>query len=389
MSALRMFVVLFCSTLSAAQLAGSFHLEKNSFAPGEPIFLYFEVTNNGKEALKILQADPYSFCAGYEIHVSNDPTPASSCATGFAGSCLSSSQLLAAGKSYSERILLNYDHQVSSPSEYEVEAVRRLPYGDRNAEAVVPAESTLEVRTRLNFSIDESAKPDARSLAALTHQLRSPEPAERREAARVLATLAPRSLEDTLLGFANHPEFRWLAPRAFKGLNTPRSMSALAELLKTAPGTNEHIESARYLAESGDPQWFPLLQEVARHKPQIGNYVMAAAESGGDRAIPLLLELMRSPDKEFTNANAVTGLGYTGSRAAVPILLELLRSPDLPTAQRALLGLRQLTHRRLETDPWGNNPQAQYERWLRWWNLLGRSARIYKPSECGEFELLD
>lgn len=390
MSAPRIFAILFCSTLATGQLAGSFHLEKNTYAPGQPVFLYFEVTNNSKEAFNILEADPYSFCAGYEIHVSSDPKPTSSCASGFAGSCISSSQLLEAGKSHSERILLNFDHQVSSPGEYEVNVVRRLPYADRDARWVYPIKETLEVHARLNFTVEANASMDADSFLPWVRQLRSKDPIKRTEAARTLATLAPRSLEDTLLDFVKVPEWKWLAPRAFQGLNTQRSMAAMAELLTTSnPGTYEHLESAKFLGSSGDDRWFPLLQEVARHNAQNGSYVMAAAESGGERAIPMLLELMRSPDKQFTSANAITGLGYTGSRAAIPLLLELLRSPDLSTAQRALFGLRQLTHRHIESDPWGRNPQAQYERWLRWWSVQGMSARIYRPSECGELESLE
>jgi hypothetical protein len=48
------------SGLAAGQLSGQFYLEKSTFAPGEPIFLYFQVVNNGPQAESLDSADPYS-----------------------------------------------------------------------------------------------------------------------------------------------------------------------------------------------------------------------------------------------------------------------------------------------------------------------------------------
>ncbi len=57
------------SAVATGQLAGQFYLEKSTFARGEPIFLYFEVSNDGAKAENLDSADPYSFCSGYEIRV--------------------------------------------------------------------------------------------------------------------------------------------------------------------------------------------------------------------------------------------------------------------------------------------------------------------------------
>ena len=67
--------VLCYSTPAIGQIVGRFYLEKNTFALGEPVFLNFEVSNSGREPEDIIRADPYSFCAGYEIHLSSDPSP--------------------------------------------------------------------------------------------------------------------------------------------------------------------------------------------------------------------------------------------------------------------------------------------------------------------------
>jgi HEAT repeat protein len=94
---------------------------------------------------------------------------------------------------------------------------------------------------------------------------------------------------------------------------------------------------------------------------------------------------MRSEDKEFAVPNAVSGFGYTGSRAAVPILLDLLKSPEDGISQRALFGLRKLTHMSLGGEKWFENPQKQYVHWFQWWSREGATARIYKATESGEY----
>ena len=97
------------SLVAAGQLSGQFYLEKSTFARGEPIFLYFEVSNDGAKAENLDSADPYSFCSGYEIRVLSGSGITSSCRPdGFAGSCLSSSAVLPPRKTHIERLLLNF-----------------------------------------------------------------------------------------------------------------------------------------------------------------------------------------------------------------------------------------------------------------------------------------
>jgi len=379
------------SVVASGQLSGHFYLEKSTFAPGEPIFLYFEVVNEGPRPENIHSADPYSFCSGYEVKVSSDPKATSSCPSlGVGGSCLSSSALLPSGKSRIERLLLNFDHKIDVPGSYSVEAERYLSHADATANYSSPdtPKDTLEVRTTLYFEVDPSSTEDPKTLQTFFFALKSNDPVRRSEAARTLASIAPKSLEDTLLGFADSNEFRQFAPLAFHRLNTQRSMKALADLLeKTEAGSYEHMKSADYLGESGDPQWFPLLHDVAQKHAQILNYVSDAAELGGDKMLPSLILLLGSPDKEFTRVNAVTAIGYTGSRSAVPILLDLLKNSDVGIAERALYGLRLLTHRSANDDE-SESPQSQYHRWSQWWAREGASAPIYKATECGNFNPL-
>jgi HEAT repeat protein len=132
------------------------------------------------------------------------------------------------------------------------------------------------------------------------------------------------------------------------------------------------------LASSGDPQWFPLLLADAQKQP--GGNLYPAAENGGDRAVPFLVDLIHS-DTEL-RLEAIGAMGHTGSRAAVPILLDLLRSADAKTAECAMYALQALTRRAFKGAV--DSPQSQYPIWQAWWSREGATARIYKPTDCSE-----
>ena len=382
--------LLICLTANAAgQISGKFYLEKETFAVGEPVFLYFEVTNDGTEAVNIYQADPDSVCSGYQIKLHGGSESNTSCSPyGVAGSCLSSDTLLPAGKKHVERLLLNFEHDLNSPDEYSVEVARAFPSASARLDYYAVPRDTLEVSDTLRFTVDSNATLESKTLQPWVEQLQSRDQSKRREAARTLASIAPPQLEDTLLSFADVAEFRPFAPLAFHRLNTARSMAALASLVKKAqPGSSEHSESAQYLAASGDQQWFPLLREVAIENAQNSVYPDYAATLGGEKMLPTLVSLTNSSDRPFAAGSAVMAMGFTGSRAAVPILIELLKNPDPEIAERARYGLRQLTHRAVSLDN-TDNPQSSYLQWLHWWALEGPSAPIYKANDCGEITQL-
>ncbi len=61
-----------------AQLEGRLYLDKDRYVAGEPVYLNFELRNNGQEPLQFASGDSYSFCGGFQIEVSSDPPPANS-----------------------------------------------------------------------------------------------------------------------------------------------------------------------------------------------------------------------------------------------------------------------------------------------------------------------
>ena len=373
------------SPLDSKNLSGRFYLEKSTFAQGEPIFLYFQVVNDGPTDEGFYpRGGPYHCLSDYRIRVSSDPHVVPSCEPGVAGSCLEDDSAihLRPAEKYTEHLLLNFEHEIGAPGEYSVEAERYPRHSGRRVHA------TIYFRVGPNTIQPEAFRP-------WMDQLRSPDPTTRIEAARTLASLAPRSAEETLLSFADNPELGEFAPLAMHRLNTPRSMAAMADLLKrTEPRTFEQMESAEYLAESGDQQWFPLLLEVAQKNAGNASYVDDAAKLGGDKMLPALIALAggsrkklaaRSTDEEFAQ-NAVAAMGYTGSRAAVPILLKFLESPDTVVADSARQGLRLLTHRTAgdPRDDRNESPQSQHRKWSQWWAREGATAPIYKATECSD-----
>lgn len=385
---IRWLLIPFWSTLLFGQVSGRLYLEKETYAPGEPVFLVSEVTNTGTEALEINHADPYSFCSGYELHVSSDAGPTSSCGSqGSGGSCLSSYLNLKPGEKFTERIVLNYDHKIDAPGDYDVQVERSIAYANANTFPDAPHSQSV-LRENFHFRVDASAKTDSGVLEQLVAQLHSKDYEKRREAARALASVAPKSYEDELLALGADPELKIFAPMAFYRLHTPRSMAGMADLMrKSQYGTYEHMESARYLGRSGNPEWFPLLLEAALKQPQIGDYLSDAAKSDGQKMLPYLIALLQSPDMEYTRVNAISAMGDTGMRDAVPVLIELIKDPDESSAQRALWSLRQLTHLSAGEAPWGS-ARTTYPKWLAWWAREGSTARIYKANECGEIGAL-
>jgi hypothetical protein len=400
MSRFGLLVALLASHFCSAQVTGTFSLEKTAFAPGEPVFLSFTLHNEGKEAEEINTADPYSFCSGYQLHITRDGTPEPKCFRGYGGSCLSGATPLKPGASHTERILLNFENDsrgdlgtpIRTPGDYTVDATRDIAFAPPGPDSrVYTAPNHSQIHQVLHFRVDDVLRLSPSAYDPYVQQLQSNDSQVRHEAARTLAALAPPALEPLLLTFPTSKDLylRQFAPLALANLSTKASLSALAQiLLHTEPGTYEFMVAVQKLGQTHDPAWFPLLLEVADQHSAL-SLLHNAAESGGDAAISTLLG--RLPTTDVTKrSEAIYALGYTGSRAAVPILIQLLDPYSNQNAQDgqsdtipANIALQQLTHVYAEPGPNGSLIPTWRNRWQQWWVKSGASATIYKPTDCG------
>jgi HEAT repeat protein len=360
---------------SAAQVTGEFYLDKTTFAPDEPIFLNLQITNKGPGTATVITAiQDQPFSSGVVIIVSSDPPPDSLWAL-LAGCSWNGgpfpSITLASGQAHVNRYLLNFGHEISKPGDYWVQAQYL-----GGAPAV-----------RVHFRVDDGIPFDPSKYQPYVEELKSSDRQTRMDAALILASMAPPSLEDTLLAFTSNPDFRRYAPLAFDRLNTPRSMESMAGLMQ-GPVTNEQIDAARYLAKTGDQKYYPLLLEAARKNARISAYPAYAAELGGDKILPVLVDMEHGPDKKFARLNAVMAMGYTDSRAAIPLLLKLLQDPDPDVGERASLSLKLLTHRKADQYRLNRDLRPEYAVWSHWWEREGKTSPIYKSTEYGKLDPL-
>ena len=233
---------------AAAQVTGEFYLEKKTFAPGEPVFLYLKVSNHGPNAILMFEPDiDQPFCLGNTITVASDPPPAYSCPDIATSGCTMNGQFkqlppLLPGQSNVQHFLLNFNHEIRAAGDYVVDAGH---FG-------VPPGTGGDTHAYLRFRVDGSAPPyPAAKLQPWIDALKSADGMKRYEAAQLLASLGPPAQEKTLLGFAANPEFRRYAPLALHRLNTPASLQAFADLVKAGgPGSWEQTEADRLQAKT-------------------------------------------------------------------------------------------------------------------------------------------
>jgi len=387
-------MVLLCAATSRAQVQGHLSMAKNVYIVGEPVFVLFEFTNTGTEALQYTSADPYAQgCSGYTIEVSSGTPPAHPRChpqNVLELECINSSEVISGGETRHKLVLVNFSQNLSTPGEYEVHATQTFRYAPASA-ALNTSTDGKEFKVDAHFSIRVlKGNQDAlqRIYQPYLTNLSSQDDEIQREAELVIVSGAPPWLEDTIVGMLRKYTSREVALLGLRNLNTPRSREELAKIVQTTSEyTQENEAAVNYLAQMGDKKYFPLLLEIAKKQPpkEGRNYVFAAAELGGDDAIPYLRELLNSSDPE-ARSNAVMALAKTGSRQSVPLLLEALKQPNATLGKFALDGLTDLTHRSVfaVNDP----PAEEYTKWQSWWSDNSATAPIYAPRQCGEVEKL-
>jgi hypothetical protein len=362
------------------QLQGQIATAKQVYIAGEPVYVHFEVTNVGKEAVVYYAGDPYNDECGYSLQVTNGPAlQHPSCAAAKADPCDAAEQILGAGETLRQNILLNYAHHVGKAGDYKIHAVQVMRYGPMGTSAAERKEFKLEKSLQIQV-----VRGDRESLEGIyrvyVRNLGSQDDEIQREAERAIVSGAMPWLEDTIVGMVRQYRSREFALEGLRNLNTPRARQELAKIVEsTSQFTPENETAVGYLGQMGDKKYFAMLLELAKKaEPGQGReYVLAAAELGGDDAVAYLKELAGSTDGN-ARASGVMGLGMTGSRAAVPVLLETLKGSDADLGNLAANALMELTHRR----------SGQSDHWAAWWAAAGSGAKVYGPRECGEVEAL-
>ena len=376
------------------QLQGHISMVKDEYLAGEPMYVLFEMTNVGKEAVQFAAAsDPYiEVCSGYQIEVTRGGAgQQASCAVEKAGEdCVTENEMLAPGESRHRLILVNYAHDVSKMGSYEIHAVEAFKYGV-GAETLNAMEGKeFRVEARIPIRVIKGESESLKSIYQVyVRNLQSQDDEIQREAERAIVSGAPPWLEDTIVAMVGRYTSRELALLGLRNLNTARSREELGKIVQNSSElTQENEMAVKYLAQLGDKKYFPMLLELAKKVSanEGREYVLAAAKLGGDDAVPFLRELLSSADAN-ARANGLVGLEKTGSRAAVPLLIEALKDPNADLGKLALSGLTGLTHRSVEgakNDP----PAEEYGAWSKWWAANGETAEVYGPRECGEIEVM-
>jgi HEAT repeat protein len=379
---------------ASAQFEGRFYLDKDTYQTGEPVYLYFDLTNNGTEPIGGMAGNIYSMCSGYRIEVSNDPSvDISSCSpVGIGGTCIVGGWSVAAGESLHEKILLNYEHDLSKAGIYSVRASRTLDYRP-TAAVLANIQLSTEANIESSFHIvvrDGNLQNLVQTFEPYVADLHSKDEDRRGEAARAIGSLAPPFLEGAIVSMLDSAATRPFALIGLRHLNTSRSREALAKIVQGTSGYSYEKEQAiKYLSEMEDKRYFPLLLDEAKMQEpnQARDYALAASQLGGEDAMPYVTSLLGSTDP-FSRANGIMALPLTGSRRAIPVLIDLLRSADVNVAQIASIGLIRLSHRSpYEPGHWfSNSPSDEYSDWISWWRLQKNDAPIYGPGQCGKIE---
>ena len=395
-------VLLYCllaaAPASAQELTATFYPQKTVYLLGEPIWFVFEVTNKGNVPVRIEYADPYGVCAfawGYSFDVPRAMT-VGHWRCGYVASCAGGgSKPLAAGATYSQRLLLNQWFLVNHPGRYRVSASRNLRYSVRAGDFGIltdPASRIFKSEFEIEVVTGEKAKVES-AFAPFLKNLGSRDFDRGVEAVETITAMAPPFLERTLIALATGRDSfaQSRAIPALGRLNTAESRRVLAKLIEDRQGYY-FWQALDALVQTGDRTYVPLLAKLAREPAWQNLAIPAFGELGGREVVPTLAPLVHyslgPPNEPPVQSLAIRGLANTRCREAVPYLIEALRTPLVH--RDAVNALDQLTHfviREEKSNHWlytedDKAADRMADRWQRWWKSMGENGKLYGPGDC-------
>ena len=400
--------LLLISTPAAAssQLSGTFHFAKDRHLLGEPLYLMFEVANNGTKPVRIREANPLT-CGGYLFNISGEKRADGTCDGLHGYSCMVWSVLLAPGQKTTQKILLNYFYEFPHPGIYRIQAQRALSWWPAALGAYGQAGEQEKFDVELEIDITPPSPAELRAaFRPYVRALRSENRLEKTQAAEAIAYTAPPFLEDTMLKRLGTDDDQSVL-LFLRNVNNSKARLILSDLVRfnanePPPRAELKVEdkswkgdfAIEYLGEMGDQSYLPLLLKTTQEAPLESQTrifgTSAVARLGREQAIPFLTSEIQASTIGQRIQGALA-LSLTASRVAVPLLIDLLQSPQLDVRQVAENSLEMLTHRAalLEGNVSGLQPEPLHNEWRDWWVVNGDSARIYGPDECGEKVLID
>lgn len=391
------FMLCLCTILPSIALGqslqGRFFTPKSTYLVGEPIFVAFELINNGHGPIWIDSrlSDPCFEQSPIKVEGASrarrEWKTALDCGPiGYGGSCLSSEIQIKPNQSHSGRIFVNHYYQLGQPGIYEIRIDWTIPVFDGPI-PTAPA-GRVELMGDIDIRVVQGTQQELESaFQPVLSALSSVDFERRRQDVQALTDLAQPFFEQTILDLSKNPGDVWAAIKGLYKLNTKRSRDRLADLAEHGNDDGIRERAMQALAATGDTEYLPLFLRLARTRKgyEQGVAIESSGLLGGDKAVPFLLDFLRSPDSLVRGA-AVLGLAGTASRKAIGPLIQETRDPAANVRHDANLALTQLTHRSVSRNHWpsGTNPGLNYQKWLNWWLTQGRKAAAFGPAECAE-----
>ncbi len=391
-SALAM--LLACSAGVCAQgLIGRFYPEKETYLLGEPVFIVYQVKNEGEKPVRWGSGSFYGPCTGgFTFEVPGavyQPEWQPGCHAILA-SCLGSVGELGPGEESVQRFLLNERFDFREPGTYDVTAMTPAPV-QPDSGAVEEKEFKSSFRITLVQGDPEELQAAFRPYV---QRLKMGDTLRAREAVVAITKLAPPFLEDLIVSLARNSdeEYSSLAIDALLRLNTPQARATLAQLAEQrrfqVPAVEQKVIET--LGKTGDRAYLPVLVGLAKDSYRFNRYsaALALGELGRVEAVPFLLPLLQDRDP-LVREGAVGGLAGTQSREAVPGLLSMFTDPDAEVRESAVSSFTSLTHAPgvFNSADAAGAEQAK-TRAVRWWLLNGERSSIYGPQGCSETQPL-